>query len=59
MPDKKREPFVTTVTVKSQEEIFLEKQARKEEKKLTRFAAKEDPYEPEERFDPVELRAKR
>ncbi|XP_073996642.1 activating signal cointegrator 1 complex subunit obelus isoform X2 [Rhodnius prolixus] len=59
LPDKKREPFVTTVTVKSQEEIFLEKQARKEEKKLTRFAAKEDPYEPEERFDPVELRAKR
>ncbi|KAK9503226.1 hypothetical protein O3M35_011843 [Rhynocoris fuscipes] len=57
--DKKREPFVTTVTVKSQEEIYLAKQARKEEKKLTKFAAKEDPNDIEDRFDPVELREKR
>jgi hypothetical protein len=48
------------VVVQSEQEKLLLKQARKEEKKINKWLAKEEDVEEEDPvFDPVELRAKR
>ena len=45
--------------VKTEEERQREKLTRKEEKKLSKFIAREEPFESDDGFDPVELRSKR
>lgn len=60
MPDRKREGYINQVTVKSQDEINLEKQARKEEKKFVKFANKDEQEDDDKcKFDVQDLRAKR
>ncbi|CAH1400990.1 unnamed protein product [Nezara viridula] len=57
--ERKREGYISQVTVKSQEEKQLEKLARKEEKKFSKHGTIKENAQEEEKFDPLELRNKR
>lgn len=56
---ERRPTFGCQVVVQSEQEKLLLKQARKEEKKINKWLAKEEEVEEEPVFDPLELRAKR
>lgn len=57
--ERKCEGYINQVTVKSLDEKIMEKQARKEEKKLAKYAIREEPEEDKSKIDILDLRSKR
>nr|CAD7572321.1 unnamed protein product [Timema californicum] len=58
-PDLRRPNYGCQVVVQSEQEKQLIKQARKEEKKISKVMTKDDDEEQQPEFNPVDLRAKR